>query len=156
MPLKPITYTLAYSSYIELYPLIAAFLSMLIAQTIKVLSNYLKSGSLNPRIFGTTGGMPSSHSAMVVALTTSVGLKEGWDSTYFSMCIVFSTIVLYDAAGVRRAVGVQAKILNKMLSEAMGNGTFRAERIKELLGHTPLEVVAGAFLGAGIAFTLFY
>jgi uncharacterized protein len=141
--------------FIELYPLVAAVVSMTVAQVIKSVHSYLVSNKLDMRKVMTSGGMPSSHSAMVTALTVAIGLREGWLSSLFSISVVFSLIVLYDAAGVRRAVGKQGEILNQIMDDVL-KGEFKAQKVTQLLGHTPLEVIAGALLGAGIAFTLYY
>lgn len=142
--------------YFNLYPLCAAVFSMFIAQILKMLINYFKRGEVNiQRILG-AGGMPSSHSAMVMGLTTAVGLKEGWTSTLFCISLVFALIVMYDAAGIRRAVGKQAIVLNQIITRFLRKGEFRYGKLTELLGHTPLEVIMGSLLGAAIAFTLYY
>ena len=93
-----------------------------------------------------TGGMPSSHSASVASTATSVGLYYGFVTMPFLLALIFSIIIMFDAAGVRRSAGRQAQVLNKMLDELYEKGQFAEERLKELLGHTPVEVVAGAFL----------
>lgn len=98
------------------------------------------------RLYG-SGGMPSSHSALVMSITTVAGLVEGFDSIAFAACFVFSMIVMYDAAGVRRAAGKQASILNKIL-ETPGLTTGEVqEKLIEALGHTPIQVFVGAILG---------
>ncbi|MFA5878877.1 MAG: divergent PAP2 family protein [Candidatus Margulisiibacteriota bacterium] len=143
-------------SYFNLYPLFAAVFSMFLAQILKIFFNYFKKGDVDiKRILG-AGGMPSSHSAMVMGLTTAVGLKEGWTSTMFCISVVFALIVLYDAAGIRRAVGKQAIILNQILTRFLRKGEFRYEKLTELLGHTPLEVIMGSLLGIAVAYTLYY
>ncbi|MCH5184695.1 MAG: divergent PAP2 family protein [Oscillospiraceae bacterium] len=99
-----------------------------------------------------SGGMPSSHSSFVMSLSTAIGLEEGFDSTYFAIAIVISFITMYDAAGVRRAAGLQAKTLNMIMEEFSKGEILTAEiKLKELLGHTPVEVIAGAILGIVIA-----
>ncbi|MDR0501844.1 MAG: divergent PAP2 family protein [Treponema sp.] len=98
-----------------------------------------------------TGGMPSSHSAVVCALTTSTGLSEGISSNLFVFCLIFTMVVLRDALGVRRAAGLQAKALNtlgKMTADKIG---LEFQSVKEIQGHTPLEVLVGAVLGIAIA-----
>ncbi|HIV85226.1 MAG TPA: divergent PAP2 family protein [Candidatus Monoglobus merdigallinarum] len=99
------------------------------------------------RFFG-PGGMPSSHSTIVTSLATCVGLAEGFDSSLFIMCCAFAFIVMYDASGVRRAAGEQAKIIN-MIVDAWEerDPVLKDEKLKEILGHTPLEVMGGAILG---------
>jgi hypothetical protein len=101
-----------------------------------------------------TGGMPSAHAASVTALSTAVGLAEGWHSTLFGVTAFFSLVIMYDATGIRRAAGMQARILNRMLEEMHDLHKLKPERLSELLGHTPLEVLVGAVYGALLAFAL--
>jgi uncharacterized protein len=142
--------------FLDLYPLVAALVSMFVSQIIKIIYFYLKNNKMDFRKMMTSGGLPSSHSALVAALTTSVGLQEGWVSPLFSACVVFSLIVIYDAAGVRRAVGKQAEVLNHIIDDYVQRGEFKSQKMTQLLGHTPFEVLVGILLGIGIAFTLFY
>jgi len=95
--------------------------------------------------------MPSSHSAAVSALTTAVGMQEGFGSTLFGVTLYFSLIVMYDAAGLRQAAGRQAVILNRLMNEHFEEAEADRHRLMELLGHTPLEVLVGATLGTGTA-----
>jgi len=97
--------------------------------------------------------MPSSHSSFVVGLMTAVGLVHGWDSSIFAIAFVFALVVMYDAAGVRRAVGKQAVIINQIIEDwhTKKNKPLNEKRLKELIGHTPVEVIAGATLGIIIA-----
>ncbi len=95
--------------------------------------------------------MPSSHAASVSSLSTMVGLHEGFDSTMFGVTLFFSLIVMYDAAGLRRAAGRQAVVLNRLIDEHFKNPEEGAQKLMELLGHTPLEVLVGALLGVGSA-----
>ena len=95
--------------------------------------------------------MPSSHSATVASLATVTGLYYGFNTIIFLAVLIFSIITMFDAAGVRRNVGRQAKILNKMLDELYEKGAVPEQRLKELLGHTPVEVFAGAFVGIAMA-----
>ena len=108
----------------------------------------------NRRSF-TSGGMPSSHSAAVSALATGIAISEGLDSAAFAISLVTALVVLYDAAGVRRAAGVQANILNQILTELFSGRPIAQTRLRELIGHTPFEVLVGAALGVGIALLLF-
>ncbi len=94
--------------------------------------------------------MPSSHSALVTALTTGLGIQEGFDSAIFALAVVFSLVVMYDAAGVRRAAGKQARVLNAII-EDLNRRQLHPERLRELLGHTPFEVLVGALLGIIVA-----
>lgn len=131
---------------------IAAIISAwVLAQAFKVVRGVLREKRFNFRWILMTGGMPSSHSAAVASLSTVVGLYYGFQSLPFWMVLVFSLIIMFDAAGVRRAVGRQASILNKIVDEISQGGPVREKRLKELLGHTPVEVLAGAALGIAVA-----
>lgn len=127
--------------------LMACLLAWWLAQFSKVVIDVVRDGRLNIRSLATAGGMPSAHSATVVALASSVGRQEGFHSPAFAVAALFAAIVMYDAAGVRRAVSVQARILNRMLAEVMDTQHFNERRLRELLGHTPFEVFVGALLG---------
>ncbi len=126
-------------------------LSWFTAQIIKIIINLIKYKKLDFSLVISSGGMPSSHSSFVSAMTVSVGQKMGYDSALFAVCTIMSLVVMYDAAGVRRAAGKQAAILNKIMDEIKTNTLNVEERLKELLGHTPIEVAAGAILGIIIA-----
>lgn len=135
-------------------PLALALLAMLSAQAFKFLRALATRRRPDfTRLVG-TGGMPSAHSASVTALSTAVGLAEGWHSTLFGVAAFFSLVVMYDATGIRRAAGMQARILNRMLEEMHDLHKLKPERLSELLGHTPLEVLVGAVYGALLAFAL--
>lgn len=95
-----------------------------------------------------SGGMPSAHSAAVVALATGVGIQNGLSSPLFAVAFIFAVVVMYDAAGVRAAVSVQARLLNRMLEEMIEAQHFNEHRLRELIGHTPFEVFVGGLLGA--------
>lgn len=125
-----------------------ALLASGLAQLLKLIIRYGQSGKLDFRVLVDTGGMPSSHAALVTALAIGVGLREGWDSLLFAITSVFAFIVMYDAAGIRQAAGKQARVLNQMIAELMGEKhEFSEVKLKELLGHTPIQVFAGAILG---------
>lgn len=121
------------------------------AQFLKVVVILITKKSLNLNLFISSGGMPSSHSSFSTSLAVSVGKVAGFESAEFAICFAFAMIVMYDAAGVRRAAGKQAKILNSIIEEYYHDSHFNKERLKELLGHTPTEVFAGALLGIIIA-----
>jgi acid phosphatase family membrane protein YuiD len=95
--------------------------------------------------------MPSSHSALVTALATGIGMTTGLQSPIFALAVIFAAIVMYDAAGVRQAVSVQARILNRMLDEIFVEQRFNEKRLRELIGHTPVEVFVGSALGLAVA-----
>jgi acid phosphatase family membrane protein YuiD len=128
--------------------LAACTVAWIIAQFSKPLIHYVHSRRLNLRYLFTAGGMPSSHSAVVVALATSIGIDSGLSSVTFALAAVFAAVVMYDAAGVRRAVSLQARVLNRMLTEMLEAQQFNEHRLRELIGHTPFEVFVGALLGA--------
>ena len=126
----------------------------LIAQFLKGAFDFIKEKRINFKRFTGAGGMPSSHSALVASLATAVGIKLGWDNVLTAVALVFAVIVMYDAAGVRLAAGRQAVTLNKIVDEIFEEGEFHHERLKEFLGHTPVEVIAGAALGIVMAIIL--
>lgn len=131
-----------------------SLIAWLVASLLKVAFYFFKEKRINFRRFVGTGGMPSSHSALVASLATSVGLRTGWNSVSTALALVFALVVMYDAAGVRLAASKQATILNKMIDELFEEGEFHHERLKELLGHTRVEVIVGAALGIMIAVVL--
>src|SRR5688572_7961483 len=131
--------------------LIVACSAWVLAQISKLLIVLLRERQLQLRYVTSAGGMPSSHSAVVVALATRTGMATGVQSTEFAIAIVFAAIVLYDAAGVRRAVSIQGRILNRMLEEVIEYQRFNEKRLLELLGHTPFEVFVGSLLGLLVA-----
>jgi acid phosphatase family membrane protein YuiD len=138
------------------FTLIAVVVSWFLAQSIKVIIYRFQEERLNLWHFFEAGGMPSAHSASVTALTLSVGLTLGWSSALFTACLVFALIVMYDATGVRRAAGKQAEILNKIVDDIYSTGKVRVEKLKEILGHDPIEVVAGASLAIVVTFIMYY
>ncbi len=125
----------------------ATFISWAIAQVLKVLIELLWRHKLNLRLLTSAGGMPSSHSASVCALATAVAIQAGTGSTLFVVSLLFAIIVMYDAAGVRRAASIRARILNQIIDELFQGHPISETRLRELIGHTPIEVVAGAALG---------
>ena len=124
--------------------LLIALCSSLIAQLLKLFIELAQFRRIRFKVLFETGGMPSSHSALVSALAAGIGRTQGWDTPQFAIATVFAFIVMYDAAGIRRAAGKQAKVLNQIMVEV-----FEEEQdpLKELLGHTPAQVVAGSVLG---------
>ncbi len=131
--------------------LLITLMAWFIAQSFKVLLGVVREKRFNFKWFVGTGGMPSSHAATVSALTTSVGLHTGFSSPYFAIALFFTIVVLFDAQGVRHASGKQAEVLNRILDDIYWKKKFKEDRLKELLGHTPVEVIAGAALGVLIA-----
>ncbi len=125
-----------------------------IAQTIKVILGVVREKRFNFRWFIGTGGMPSSHAAGVSALATTCGLNIGFDTVIFAMAVVFAIVTMFDAQGVRRSTGQQAEILNKIMDDIYWRGKIEESRLKELIGHTPIEVIIGSILGILIALAL--
>ena len=131
--------------------LVSCLVAWAIAQTIKIILSLYKDKKLDLTRFVGSGGMPSSHTSFVMSLATSVGKINGWESPSFAISLVLAFIVMYDAAGVRRAAGNQAKILNIIINDLAQHRPLGEEKLKELLGHTPKEVLVGALLGIIIA-----
>ena len=135
-----------------------AFLSWLIAcivaQGIKILLGVIRLKRFDFRWLLVTGGMPSTHAAGVTALSIAIGLQDGFDSPLFAMAVAFTVITLFDAQGVRRWSGRQAQILNKMMEDMYFKRRIQEQRLKELLGHTPVEVLAGMGVGLVTALAL--
>lgn len=127
------------------------------AQVIKVLLILLLERRWRPTAFMETGGMPSSHSAMVAALTTGVAITQGMGSPLFAASAVFALIVMYDATGVRHSSGMQARLLNELVEElrTVVREGFAPLPLRVLLGHTYLEVLVGTLIGVGMAFVAF-
>ena len=137
--------------------LLVAVFSAFLAQLIKFFIFTIKTKKVNFKTFTTTGGMPSSHSAGVTSLALSIGLIDGFTSTTFAVATGFAMITMYDAAGVRRAAGKTAACLNKMMEDFYKHDVQAiGGKLKELLGHTPFEVIMGSILGLIIAYFFHY
>jgi acid phosphatase family membrane protein YuiD len=150
MSIEALSQTIAGNGY---EVIICAVASAFFAQVIKFILFTIKSRHINFKIFTTTGGMPSSHSAGVMALSTMVGILQGFDSILFASCLGFSLIIMYDAAGLRRAAGKTAASLNRMMEDFYHHDLQSVGgKLKELLGHTPLEVFVGAVFGVFFAY----
>lgn len=128
----------------------AAVAGWLVAQGIKVVLVGAVTRKFEPSYLFASGGMPSSHSALVMGLATGVARTEGLGSVYFALAAVFAGVVMYDAAGVRRAVSKQARILNLMMDDFFHERGLDVHRLGELIGHTPVEVLAGGALGIAL------
>ncbi|MDD2400692.1 MAG: divergent PAP2 family protein [Clostridia bacterium] len=136
-----------YNGIIENDTLRVAFLAWLIAQILKFIFNLFSNKKIDiTRLLG-SGGMPSSHSALVTSLSVYVGRMQGWTSSLFAVTLIFAFVVMYDAAGVRRASGKQAEVLNQIINDIYHGTQISQEKLKELIGHTPIEVLAGSVLG---------
>ncbi len=138
----------------------SAAMGWLVAQVLKTLIDLLITKEFTPERLVGSGGMPSSHSSTVCALATSAALWYGLGSSEFAISSIIAIIVMYDARGVRRETGNQAVVLNKIMdyftNEHPEDLVFDEENLKELIGHTPLQVLAGALLGILISFIFYY
>ena len=143
-------------SLLSNFTLIVVIVSWFSAQAIKIVIYRFKEKRWNLHHFFEAGGMPSAHSAAVTSLTLGIGLSVGWDNPLFTACLVFALIVMYDATGVRRAAGKQAEILNKIVDDIYSTGKIRIEKLKEILGHDPIEVVGGASLAVIMTLLVYY
>ncbi|XP_057455863.1 uncharacterized protein LOC130747062 [Lotus japonicus] len=136
-------------------PLLSAFLAFAIAQILKIFTTWYKEKRWDSKRMLDSGGMPSSHSATVSALALAIGLQEGAGSPAFAIAVVLSCIVMYDASGVRLHAGRQAELLNQIVCELPPEHPLSTVRpLRDSLGHTPLQVVAGGLLGCIIAFLM--
>lgn len=137
-------------------PFMAAALSFFIAQMLKPFINAIFERQFDWSLLHSTGGMPSSHTAGVIALTTSIALTEGVGTVYFAIAVTFATIVIHDAMGIRRAAGKQAEVINewsRLLSDIHRDGQFTPENLKTMLGHSFSQVLGGTILGLIIGLT---
>ena len=133
-------------------PLMSALAAWFVAQILKTLIFAYLEKQVNWRRMVETGGLPSAHSALVVGLSIGVGLHDGWRSTPFAICLVYSLVVMYDAIGIRREAGKHADLLNELLMISILKDSYKQrEKLRDLLGHTPLEVFAGALIGVIMA-----
>jgi len=131
-------------------PFWTAVVSFFIAQITKISVEFYRTKRVDIFLIISSGGMPSSHSAFVTAMATVVGIREGFSSSIFAVAAVISIVVMYDAAGVRRAAGKQAEVINKIVENIENQGVVLDKKLKEILGHSPVEVFMGAVLGIAI------
>ncbi|MGB8983543.1 MAG: divergent PAP2 family protein [Anaerolineales bacterium] len=131
--------------------LIAGLIAWALAQLIKIPLDYLRTRRWNWALLFTTGGMPSSHSALVTATTLAIGLYLGFDSPIFALGVAVTMIVTYDAAGVRQQAGIHAQRINVIFEELLRGHPVTEKDLKIVLGHTPLEVTGGILLGLVVA-----
>ena len=132
--------------------ILSAIFANFIAQFYKFVVFLVVNKQINFKRLFQTGGMPSSHSAFMMAMATSTGLIAGFDSVPFAIAITVALVVMYDAAGLRRAVGRQASVLNQIVAEIFSEHPhLSSQKFRELLGHTPIEVFVGAVLGVAVA-----
>ena len=133
--------------------LVAVLIGWLLAQILKIPTEYLRSRRLMWAMFFAAGGMPSSHSALLVSGTLAVCLYHGFDNPLFGIAVAITMIVVHDAAGVRRQAGMHAERINLLFEELLKGHIWGEKELKEVIGHTPLEVVGGILLGFFVAIT---
>ncbi|GAI84591.1 unnamed protein product, partial [marine sediment metagenome] len=119
-------------------------MAWILNQSLKLILFYVTEKRWDIRRFVGAGGMPSTHSALSICVAITIGIKEGWETPLFALAIVIAFIIMADAAGVRRETGEQAKVLNKIILEFFKEIKLKDKRLKELVGHTPFEVIVGA------------
>jgi uncharacterized protein len=132
-----------------------ALAAWLVAQTMKMLVTFVETKRVDFSALVSTGGMPSAHSAMACGLATTVGLEAGFGTPLFATTLAFAVVVMFDAQSVRRAAGLQARLLNQIVDEIFRNHKFSEEKLAELLGHTRLEVFMGLLTGVIVALGIY-
>lgn len=133
------------------YVLIAALIAWAIAQLLKVPIEYLQTRHVNWALLVQAGGMPSSHSALIVGITHAIGLSVGFGTPLFALAFAIAMIVVYDATGIRRQAGKHAELINAMISDLAAGNPLKQEQLREVLGHTPMEALGGILLGIIVA-----
>lgn len=136
------------------HPGLVALFAGLLAQSAKVVVEAVARRRWRPELLFANGGMPSSHAATVTALSCAVAVNEGVDSSLFSMVLVFSLFVVFEATGLRQEIGKQAQLLNELMDRALHGERIERERLRELVGHTWAEVIVGTIFGAVVYFGL--
>ena len=137
-------------------PLLAALTAWLLAQAIKVPLDYCRTGKWHWHLIVRAGGMPSSHVSLVASLAWSIGLQNGFQNALFAIAAVVVLIVIYDAAGVRRAAGQHARAINLFIMDLPLGHPLKQEELKEVLGHTPNQVASGTVLGIIVAWAMWW
>lgn len=131
--------------------LIGALIGWTIAQTVKVPLEYLRTKRWNWVLLFRTGGMPSSHTALVAGVAHGIGLRDGFDSTVYAIAATLAIVVIYDATGIRRQAGKHATLINAMIQDLASGHPLKQEMLRDVLGHTPLEALGGLLLGLASA-----
>lgn len=137
--------------------LMTALIAWFLAQLLKPPLEYIRKGAWSWGYLFSAGGMPSSHSALVVGASVAIGLHDGFDTSLFALAVAITMIVIYDAAGVRRQAGIHAQKINVLIEELLAGHPISDKQLMEVLGHTPIEVVGGVLLGivVGIVYWLY-
>lgn len=140
----------AFGDLFKTSPFWSAFFAYMTASCLKIVGNLRRTRRVDFQYLVALGGMPSAHSAMVSGLATSVGMIEGFGSTLFVVTLAFAVVVMFDASTVRRATGLQARLLNQIVDEIFKHHHLSAQKLKEILGHTRMEVFAGMCVGIAV------
>lgn len=135
--------------------MITAAVAWFIAQALKMILSFIENKKIDWELMTASGGMPSSHTAFVVSAATMIGKSEGFESGIFALAAVLALVVMYDAMNVRRAVGNIGQTLNQMIDSFNKTGKLNIENVKEILGHSPLQVAAGFVLGVAVGMLMF-
>jgi acid phosphatase family membrane protein YuiD len=143
-------------SVLHNYVLVAALTAWGLAQIIKVPLEYLRHRQWDWALLFRAGGMPSSHSSLLIGATHAIGLSVGFDSPVFALAVAISMVVVYDATGIRRQAGIHASLINAMIHDLAAGHPLKQEQLREVLGHTPMEVFWGIFLGISTAQVMWY
>lgn len=138
------------------YILLAGLIAWAIAQTVKIPLEYFQTKRWNWALLFRAGGMPSSHSALVTGVAHSIGLFLGFDQPLFALAATLAIIVVYDATGIRRQAGKHAEMINAMIDDLTSGHPLKGEQLREVLGHTPMEAIAGVLLGLTIAYIMWW
>ena len=149
--IQPKNKPVAFFDIIHNQVLIAGLIAWAIAQIIKIPIEYLLTGRWDWSLLLRAGGMPSSHSALVVAITHAVGLYVGFAQPLYAVCVMVTMVVVYDATGIRRQAGIHASLINAMIDDLTAGHPLKGEQLREVLGHTPLEALGGIILGIVVA-----
>jgi uncharacterized protein len=131
--------------------LIAGLISWALGQVVKVVLDRIQKHAWDWSLFFSAGGMPSTHSALMASITLAIGIYNGFNSTLFALSFALSMVVMYDATGIRRQAGMHAQKINLMINELFRGQPISDEQLKEVLGHSPLQVLMGTLLGCAIA-----
>lgn len=143
-------------SIFDNHVLIAALIAWILAQTVKLPIDYSHHHRWNWALLFSAGGMPSSHTALMISTTLAIGLYSGFDSPVFALGVAMTMVVVYDAAGIRRQAGIHAQKINLLINALFNGEPISDTRLKEVLGHTPGEVFGGAVLGTIVALGVYF
>ena len=128
-----------------------SLVAWLLAQVVKIPIEFFQTKKWNWALLLAAGGMPSSHSALITSIVFSIGLWTGFDSALFALSFAMAMVIIYDATGIRRQAGIHASVINRMIEDLAAGHPLKGEEMREILGHTPIEAIAGVGLGLVVA-----